>query len=182
MKKEIGERIARLRLAHRPRLTQEELAELVGVERNTVYRWEKGESYPEAKHMEALAKVLEVTIHELVGPEASNEDEKINQAVDYARKLLESVEITRAKRHSSEDSLSKLQKENEDLKAENQRLTKVLLKIPPEFFARLSVRSPGDLGAQIAWAFLSGDISPLKEPPLQGQLKSALGKAKGKTE
>lgn len=65
LKRNIGERISKLRNSHN--LTQERLAELVRVERNTIYRWESGSSYPEAKYIEALCRVFGIEIIELMG-------------------------------------------------------------------------------------------------------------------
>ncbi len=47
-------------------LTQEALAERVGVARQTVVKWESGESAPDLVLAQKLADVLEVTLDELV--------------------------------------------------------------------------------------------------------------------
>lgn len=48
-------------------LTQEELAERLGVSRSTVAAWETGRAYPQASILMELAKVLGVTVEKLLG-------------------------------------------------------------------------------------------------------------------
>ena len=56
----IGTNIQATRMANR--LTQEQLAEAVGVSRQTVAKWESGETSPDLEHAAALADVLGTTI------------------------------------------------------------------------------------------------------------------------
>lgn len=156
----VASQIKKYRRMAMPRLTQAQLAEKMGVETTTVWRWENGLSFPEPSSMESLARIFGISIHELMG------------GADNAPPSYDALLA----------ALNEKQKENLQLKSENQRLSEILLKIPPEFFARLAVRPLSDPGARIAWAFLSGDISQLKEPQLQDQLKSALGKVGEKIE
>ena len=58
----------RHRLAQRRKavgLSQEGLAELIGVDRSTVVRWERGETHPHPWHRPRLARVLTVSIEDL---------------------------------------------------------------------------------------------------------------------
>ena len=48
------------------RLTQEQLAEAVGVSRQTVAKWESGETSPDLEHAAALAEALGTTLDGLV--------------------------------------------------------------------------------------------------------------------
>lgn len=48
------------------KLTQEELAEKVGVSRQSLSKWETGESSPDIEKSAALAEVLNVSLDELV--------------------------------------------------------------------------------------------------------------------
>ena len=50
-------------------LSQEELAEKVGVSRQTLSKWEVGESLPDIEKSRALADVFDVTLDELVSYE-----------------------------------------------------------------------------------------------------------------
>lgn len=48
-------------------LTQEQLAERLGVARQTVAKWEAGDSAPDLEHAGALAEALDVSLDVLVG-------------------------------------------------------------------------------------------------------------------
>ena len=49
--------------------TQEELAIKVNVVRQTVSKWEKGLSVPDAVTLQKIAEVLDVSVNELLGAE-----------------------------------------------------------------------------------------------------------------
>ena len=53
-------------LRRRAGLSQEALAERVGVTRQTVAKWENGESVPDVLHADRLAELFEVSLDELV--------------------------------------------------------------------------------------------------------------------
>lgn len=61
----ISQNIASLRRASQ--LTQEELGERLGVSRQTVAKWESGESLPDLTNASALADLLGVRLDDLVG-------------------------------------------------------------------------------------------------------------------
>ena len=56
--------------------TQEELAIKVNVVRQTVSKWEKGLSVPDADVLLHIAEVLEVSVSELLGAKIKQEDSK----------------------------------------------------------------------------------------------------------
>lgn len=60
---EIGNKIFELR--KRIGLSQEELAEKVGVSRQTISKWELNETCPDLKRAKELSKIFEVTLSEL---------------------------------------------------------------------------------------------------------------------
>ena len=60
----IAENILATRMS--ARLTQEQLAEAVGVSRQTVAKWEAGETSPDLEHAAALADALGTTLDGLV--------------------------------------------------------------------------------------------------------------------
>lgn len=60
----LGENIIRLRTEKR--LTQEQLADLLGVSRQSVSKWESGSSVPELDKLIRLSEVFEITVDELV--------------------------------------------------------------------------------------------------------------------
>ncbi len=72
----IGENIQILR--KKQNLTQESLAELVGVTRQTIAKWESGESAPDLPLAGRLSAVLDVTLDELVeAPREELENESL---------------------------------------------------------------------------------------------------------
>ena len=60
---EIGKKIMELR--KKSGLSQEELAEKVGVARQTISKWELGETSPDLKQSKELSKILNVSLDEL---------------------------------------------------------------------------------------------------------------------
>lgn len=66
-------------------LSQEQLADKIGVSRQTISAWESGKASPELDKITAISKLFSVSIDELVGEiktEASNFDKK-----EYEKKL-----------------------------------------------------------------------------------------------
>ena len=60
---EIGKKI--MDLIKKCGLSQEELAEKVGVARQTISKWELGETSPDLKQAQALSKIFKVSLDEL---------------------------------------------------------------------------------------------------------------------
>ena len=63
-KKNISLNLRQLRT--RSRLSQEEVAEKVGVSRQAVAKWENGESLPDILNCDALAELFDISLSELV--------------------------------------------------------------------------------------------------------------------
>lgn len=68
-------------------LSQEELAQKLHVVRQTVSKWEKGQSVPDADMLIALAQALDTSPAALLGPESAGEAAAQNQADELAEKL-----------------------------------------------------------------------------------------------
>ena len=64
---ELGERIREARF--RAHLSQEKVAELIGVSRQAVTKWESGQSAPSTDNLFKLAEVLGTTVDILIAPE-----------------------------------------------------------------------------------------------------------------
>ncbi|HPP72363.1 MAG: helix-turn-helix domain-containing protein [Limnochordia bacterium] len=60
-------------LRSRSGLTQEQVAEYIGVSRQAVAKWERGESLPDILNCEALADLFEVSLTDLVRHDAQKE-------------------------------------------------------------------------------------------------------------
>ena len=75
MKLNIGENIRRLRRGMD--MTQEQLADKLGVAYQSVSRWENGTTYPDMEFLPALSGIFGVTVDELLGMEESKKKERI---------------------------------------------------------------------------------------------------------
>ena len=80
-------------------LTQEELAIRVNVVRQTVSKWEKGLSVPDADMLQKIAEVLEVSVSQLLGREEEPEKDR-NEVAEQLARINEQLAIKnrRAKR------------------------------------------------------------------------------------
>lgn len=65
--------------------TQEELAIKVHVVRQTVSKWEKGLSVPDADALQKIAEVLDVSVNELLGADIKKDSDKNEIAEQLAR-------------------------------------------------------------------------------------------------
>ncbi len=75
-------------------LSQEELADKLCVVRQTVSKWEKGISVPDADKLLALSKALEVSVNVLLGiDEAQNPDEVFNALSRLKNKRRKTIRI-----------------------------------------------------------------------------------------
>ena len=85
--KKIGRRISELRKERQ--LTQEQLAEKLGVSNRSVSRWENGNTLPEMSILLQLCKVLDVGITDLITGEQRTEDtdSEINKNIQILLQL-----------------------------------------------------------------------------------------------
>ena len=86
----LGDNIKMLRKSRG--FTQEELAVKLNVVRQTVSKWEKGFSVPDAEVLQKLADVLEVDIKQLLGAEIEVEKNN-NEVVEQLAKINEQLII-----------------------------------------------------------------------------------------
>ena len=77
MKLNIGENIRRLRRGMD--MTQEQLADKLGVAYQSVSRWENGTTYPDMELLPALSGIFGVTVDELLGCEDSRRQELLGE-------------------------------------------------------------------------------------------------------
>ena len=80
MKLNVGENIRRLRRA--ADMTQEQLADKLGVAYQSVSRWENGTTYPDIEFLPSLAGIFGVTVDELIGCEAIRRKEQIAKKME----------------------------------------------------------------------------------------------------
>ena len=72
--------------------TQEELAIKIHVVRQTISKWEKGLSVPDADMLSKLADVLEINVSELLGSEIKEETDK-NEIAKQLAKISEQLAV-----------------------------------------------------------------------------------------
>lgn len=83
----IGRFIAENRKAKK--LTQEELAEKLGITNKSISKWENGNCLPDSSLFKPLCKILGISINELFAGEKLNDEEK-EEASEYLINLLAS--------------------------------------------------------------------------------------------
>ncbi|MDE7310141.1 MAG: helix-turn-helix domain-containing protein [Eubacterium sp.] len=94
-----------IRLRHEKKLTQEELADFLGVTKASVSKWEKGQNTPDLLLLPQLAAFFDVTVDALIGYEAQLSAEQIRCTYaklcrDFASlPFAEAVEKTKALAH-----------------------------------------------------------------------------------
>ncbi len=76
----IGENIKRLRRERE--LTQETLADFLGVTFQSVSKWERGESYPDITLLPSIASFFDVSYDELLGFDETFKEKKIQEYID----------------------------------------------------------------------------------------------------
>lgn len=88
----IGEKIADLR--KRDKMSQEELAEKVGVARQTISKWELDETSPDIKQAQELSKIFHISLDELVGNEIQSVVvEKISNTEKLAGMIIKILKV-----------------------------------------------------------------------------------------
>ena len=84
MKLAIGENIRNFRKKND--LTQEALADRLGVTYQSISRWENGTTYPDLELIPAIAEVLSVTVDELLGMPQIEKEKRAVEAFDELRR------------------------------------------------------------------------------------------------
>ena len=72
-----GENLKRLR--KEKEMTQEALADFLGVSFQTISKWERGETYPDITTLPVISRFFNVPIDDLLGVNKAREEEKINE-------------------------------------------------------------------------------------------------------
>ena len=81
---DLGNNIKSLRTIKK--MTQEELAELLGTTSKSVSRWEQSLTYPDILLLPLIANIFEVTVDELLGVESIKQDEYVKELMNQADK------------------------------------------------------------------------------------------------
>lgn len=87
---ELGNQLVNLR--KKEGLSQEELAEKLGVTRQTISKWELGETSPDIKEAKELSNIFHISLDELVGNDIKNIIiEKISNTEKLASMLIKII-------------------------------------------------------------------------------------------
>lgn len=81
----LAENLKKLRLAQD--LTQEELAQFLGVTSQAVSKWERREGYPDITMLPVIANYFEVTVDALLGNDVLSKEDRITKYVNEYNKL-----------------------------------------------------------------------------------------------
>ena len=114
MSMQLGNRLSALR--KEKGISQEELANELGVSRQAVSKWECGESEPETANLIALAKIYNVTLDELVNGETTSpvveatvvEEKTVNDLDDDDDDIDDDADVKPGQRRSSMSQLQKV--------------------------------------------------------------------------
>lgn len=102
----IGEKIRALRLQNQ--LTQEQLADRLGVSYQSVSRWENGVTYPDIEFLPAIASYFSVTTDYLLGQDDAEKRKRIRKQIQSISKMGEGdkdaiIDIIRTCRREQDD-------------------------------------------------------------------------------
>ena len=90
---ELGDKILELR--KKKNLSQENLAEKLNVTRQTISKWELGETAPDIKQAKELSKIFDISLDELVGNKKRDiQYEKIIKIEDNSNMILKMIKVT----------------------------------------------------------------------------------------
>ncbi len=92
--KHLGERLKKLRKDNR--ITQEALAEYLGISYQAVSKWENGQGFPDISLLPALSNFFGVSSDYLLGIESEKSEERIEHALAEARKTTHTGEIEKS--------------------------------------------------------------------------------------
>ncbi len=80
-----GENVKKLRKEHE--MTQEELANVLGVSFQAVSKWERGETFPDITMLPVIANYFNVSTDDLLGVDKVKREEKINEYLDLCERM-----------------------------------------------------------------------------------------------
>ena len=84
---QIGEKIRKYR--REMEMTQDDLAEKLGVSFQTVSHWENGQTYPDIELLPAISRILGVSFDELLGVSDGERERQANEVLERFRKIMD---------------------------------------------------------------------------------------------
>ncbi|MBE6756047.1 MAG: helix-turn-helix transcriptional regulator [Ruminococcaceae bacterium] len=91
MKLSIGENIKFLR--KQKDITQEQLAEMLGISAQSVSRWESGICYPDMELLPEISKIFEITADKLLGVDDIAENKKVDEYLERFQRAINKGKI-----------------------------------------------------------------------------------------
>ena len=80
-------------------LSQEELAIRLNVVRQTISKWEKGLSVPDADMLIKIADIFQVSVSELLGAKIEKKEQDVNAVADQLMRVNEQLAIKNRRSH-----------------------------------------------------------------------------------
>ena len=99
-----GENLKKLR--KEKEITQESLADFLGITFQAVSKWERGETYPDITMLPVISRFFNISVDDLLGINRSLDEQKINEYLD--RSILEIEEQIKRLPSSHEQSWDEL--------------------------------------------------------------------------
>lgn len=91
-------------LRTRQKMTQTDLANALGVTRQTVYKWESGQSYPEAMTLWQMRLLFDISLDILLDPEANLPKEE-ETTIPVSQETEETPALTPTQEEEEKDTL-----------------------------------------------------------------------------
>lgn len=88
----LADRLVELRKENK--LSQEALAEKLGLSRQSISKWERAEASPDTDNLIALAELYQISLDELLGNEPANTEEKTAEKRENAKEKREKKALT----------------------------------------------------------------------------------------
>ena len=93
----LGQNLKDIRIKNK--YNQEDIAEQLGVTKQTISNWEKGKRTPDINHLIKLANIYQVTLDNLIGSDKQDECIELlniisNMSEDKRNKLLNFLKVT----------------------------------------------------------------------------------------
>lgn len=92
-------------------MSQEDFAKEIGVSRQSVYKWESGQSYPEVERLLKIARAFGVTVDDMLNDEL--DINRKGEAVPVEEVAREEAEILRKRQERRERKLARQQEKKE---------------------------------------------------------------------
>ena len=163
MNLETAKRLLKYRKLHN--LSQEKLAEQIGVSRQAVSKWERGEASPDTDNLIALSKLYKISLDELVlgdtepliAPEKANEEIPETKNVETEKEETEketmNPDLVLEENDENEETTDEDDLEEKEEEEKRNRIQKALYRFPYPVFATILFFIYGITGIGGGWLY-----------------------------